>query len=154
MEELIRLTFLTGEIPHPSKRMLLEVLSTAWVAVKIAVLISACYLVVNSTKSYHETLPIPMRISTEKPRPVVARVDVEREGIINALRFLECPEDKYKQLSDGILRGAKAIGVDPKLVLAILFTESRFNPRAVSSKRYKGYMQTPWASMEYADVDI
>ena len=50
---------------------------------------------------------------------------------------------------------AKAIGVSPELILALMYTESRFDMKALSpTKQYKGLMQTPWASKEYADVDV
>jgi soluble lytic murein transglycosylase-like protein len=158
MEFLLNLSTITGvEVPKLRvQRALLEILAAAWVAVKVGAILGSFYLVVLGAKSYHETLPIPMRIVVEKSstEKLMSPAEIEQARVVKALTYLKCPEAKVKKITEGIIRGAKAIGVKPELILAILFTESRFNMQAVSRKGYKGLMQTPWASKEYADVDI
>ena len=45
-------------------------------------------------------------------------------------------------------------GLDPFLLCSIAQTESRFRLDAVSPRNYKGILQTPFATMKWADVDI
>lgn len=44
--------------------------------------------------------------------------------------------------------------LDPFLLCSIAQTESRFRLNARSPKNYKGILQTPFATMKWADVDI
>jgi hypothetical protein len=52
-----------------------------------------------------------------------------------------------------ILAG-KQTGIDPLLLASLASTESNFKLKCVSSKGYKGIMQTKPATMKFADVDI
>jgi soluble lytic murein transglycosylase-like protein len=46
-----------------------------------------------------------------------------------------------REISAIVARMAKEAGVDPDLVMAIIWTESEFNPRAVSARNAQGLMQ-------------
>jgi len=46
-----------------------------------------------------------------------------------------------REISAIVVRTAKEAGVDPDLVMAIIWTESEFNPRAVSARNAQGLMQ-------------
>ena len=49
-----------------------------------------------------------------------------------------------RELSRLIVEVAQDEGIDPYFFAALLYTESRFNPKAVSPKGYKGLGQIPW----------
>ena len=46
-----------------------------------------------------------------------------------------------REISAIVARTAKEAGVDPDLVMAVIWTESEFNPRAVSARNAQGLMQ-------------
>jgi soluble lytic murein transglycosylase-like protein len=58
------------------------------------------------------------------------------------------------KLVKAIINAKRVTGVDETLLIALMYTESRYNHRAISSKKYKGLMQTPAATFVYYDVDV
>lgn len=151
MEELLDFTTTTGvtQSVHIKKQLLMEIFGSAWTAAKVVLVLCTFYLIVYTAQTYHGNLPIPVKMA-----------DVTTAGspgntiLTKALDHLKCPQDKRNAITEGVLKGAATIGVDPILILALLYTESNFNLRAVSPKGYRGLMQTPSATMAYADVDI
>ena len=138
---------------HPlvlKKRMQMELFGVAWTATKVVLLGIVLYQVFLAARMYHEHLPVPYQVPVPK---VVAKqmsaAEMEQHQLSIALNSLQCPSTKLKPFSEGILKGAHSIKVDPLLVTALSFTECRFKMNAVSSKGYKGAMQTPWASMRF-----
>lgn len=75
------------------------------------------------------------------------------EKIIKALKFLSVPESKHKMLIRCVKVATSLTGFDEELIIALMSTESEFNPRARSPKNYKGLMQTPKATFKYPEVD-
>lgn len=71
-----------------------------------------------------------------------------------ALYKLEAPTKKIPELSRAVTHAANITDISPELLVALIKTESTFNYRAVSSKGYKGLLQTPWATQKWADIDI
>ena len=74
-----------------------------------------------------------------------------------ALMLLDCPKQKIqiviKSITDSVQSASNKYPIDPILVAVLMKTESEFLPTARSSKGYKGILQTPWASMEFYNVD-
>jgi len=58
------------------------------------------------------------------------------------------------ELTKAIMNARKVTGFSETLLIALMYTESRYNNRAVSTKKYKGLMQTPAATFVYYDVDV
>lgn len=136
------------------KRSLVEGFATVWTTVKMLLLVViACY-VTNGSQALIRTFPIPMKL--EVPISQVKKVApvVLEEPLKIALRKLGCPTKRFEDIYYGIKLGAQRIHVDPLLILALLFTESRFDPNAVSPKGYVGYMQTKHPCVEFGDVEI
>jgi soluble lytic murein transglycosylase-like protein len=75
------------------------------------------------------------------------------DPVADALTHLNAADDEIADLTSAITTASKSTSLDPLLLVAVMYTESRFDHKAVSKKRYKGLMQTPWASMKYKDVD-
>lgn len=75
------------------------------------------------------------------------------EKIIRSLKFLEVPENKHRMLVRCVKVATSLTGFDEELIIALMSTESEFNPRARSPKNYKGLMQTPKATFKYPEVD-
>lgn len=73
--------------------------------------------------------------------------------IIASLKFLSVPEHKHKMLVRCVKIASSSTIFDEELIIALMCTESEFNPRAVSPKKYKGLMQTPKATFKYPEVD-
>jgi len=86
------------------------------------------------------------------PQPVTQTLVVNRASI--ALQRVNAPEKKIGELSIAVTNASAMTGISPELLVALVKTESEFKYAAVSSKGYKGLMQTPWATMKWADVDI
>lgn len=86
------------------------------------------------------------------PQPVAIRLVTERAHI--ALHRINAPANKIDELSIAVTNASAMTGISPELIVALIKTESEFKYAAVSEKGYKGLMQTPWATMKWADVDI
>lgn len=81
------------------------------------------------------------------------RYDAPKQKIIEALDRLEAPAGRVAKLADAVLKAAGDTGVDPLMLVALMYTESSFNPKAISHKGYKGLMQTPVMTGWY-DLDV
>jgi hypothetical protein len=134
------------EVNYPD--LILKGFATAWAAVKIGLLILTVYFIIFQVKSFHETLPYPMKVTDVKKQ-----LTVQQKELVTVLKKLNCPESKRDSIIKAILLGASQIKIDPLLIATLMYTESQFKLNAVSPKGYKSLMQTPKASMEYADVD-
>jgi soluble lytic murein transglycosylase-like protein len=71
-----------------------------------------------------------------------------------ALYQAGAPDSRIPELALAVHKASQSTGINPYLLVALTKTESRFNYSAKSPKNYKGLLQTPWASMKWADVDI
>ncbi len=89
-----------------------------------------------------KTVSIPNPI----PRPKPNKLE-------EALKRLQAPEEKIQILSKSIMIASNATNIDAVLLAVLMKTESEFNPKAISSKGYKGLMQTPRATFIYPEVD-
>lgn len=86
------------------------------------------------------------------PQPVASIPSTNRAQV--ALVKVGAPRNKINDLSRAVTGASAMTSLSPELIVALMKTESEFNYRAVSSKGYRGLMQTPWASMKWAEVDI
>lgn len=112
----------------------------------ILVIFSSLFLTYQ-VNSFVTNLPTPIKIDKSKIDPI------QSEAII-ALKYLNAPEKKIQEYSKSISIASKATSLSPTLIACIIFTESGFDNKAISSKNYKGLMQTPNATFIYSDVDI
>lgn len=85
------------------------------------------------------------------PQPVTRVVTTSRAQI--ALHKVGAPPAKIQDLSRAVTSAAAMTNLSPELIVALMKTESEFNYKAVSSKGYKGLMQTPSATFKWASVD-
>ena len=85
------------------------------------------------------------------PQPV-ARLDPTNRAQV-ALYKVGAPSGKIDDLSRAVTSAAAMTNLSPELLVALMKTESGFNYQAVSSKGYKGLMQTPSATFKWASVD-
>jgi len=86
------------------------------------------------------------------PQPVTSVPATNRAQI--ALIKVGAPVNKINDLSRAVAGASAMTSLSPELIVALMKTESEFNYKAVSPKGYKGLMQTPWATLKWADVDI
>ncbi len=81
-----------------------------------------------------------------------AQQQVDR--VKQSLLKVGAPTEKVDELATAIKSASASAQVSPILLVALMYTENEsFDYKAVSEKGYKGLMQTPWASMRWADVD-
>ena len=77
------------------------------------------------------------------------------DRVKQSLLKVGAPTEKIDELATAVKGASVTAGVNPILLVALMYTENEtFDYKAVSEKGYKGLMQTPWASMRWADVDI
>jgi soluble lytic murein transglycosylase-like protein len=96
------------------------------------------------------SLPIPIGPSKIENRILK---EIEEDLIV-----LKAPTAKIPKLAQCVYTTHQVTGINPKLIVALMKTESDFNENAVGPKnrtkiRYKGILQTPTTS-NYTDVDI
>jgi len=78
----------------------------------------------------------------------------EVDRVRQSLLKVGAPTEKVDELATAIKSASASAQVSPILLVALMYTENEsFDYKAVSEKGYKGLMQTPWASMRWADVD-
>ena len=76
------------------------------------------------------------------------------DRVKHSLLKVGAPPEKIDELAMAINSASVSAQVCPILLVALMYTENEnFDYKAVSDKGYKGLMQTPWASMRWADVD-
>ena len=82
----------------------------------------------------------------------------ERKGakclVEKNLRDLGAPGSQLVELSYAVKLASESTNLNEELIVAIIKTESDFKRNAISSKNYKGLMQTPSATFIYVDVDV
>lgn len=93
------------------------------------------------------TLPVAVKINE-----YVVLIQIK-----NDLADLNAPQNDIVELSNAIYASHQSTGIHPKLITALMYTESNFNKKAIGPEnwtgiRYKGLMQTPTATY-YSDVD-
>jgi hypothetical protein len=82
--------------------------------------------------------------------PAEQQVDRVKQSLLK----VGAPPEKVDELATAIKGASASAQVSPILLVALMYTENEsFDYKAVSEKGYKGLMQTPWASMRWADVD-
>jgi soluble lytic murein transglycosylase-like protein len=96
--------------------------------------------------SLNKVLPVAIDIIPKK--------DLVLDESRRVLSVLNAPVDKKEELAHAVSTASKLTDLSPSLIASLMYTESEFKYTAVSKKGYKGLMQTPWATLEYADVDI
>lgn len=72
---------------------------------------------------------------------VVRQTHADYRHVLAAVRASRTPEDQVEALTELIVREADRNGLDPRLVAAVIFAESTFNPRATSPVGARGLMQ-------------
>lgn len=111
---------------------------------------------VKSDRSFKESPPVELSFLISQPRiEEIEKNEKEKydERLNRSMTFLEVPVDKRKMIAHAVKLATRETGISSNMILALMKTESEFNERAVSPKRYKGLMQTPFASFDYPDVD-
>jgi len=71
-----------------------------------------------------------------------------------ALVSLGAPKKEVRELTKAVRVASQATNFSEKLVVALIYTESRFIKNAVSPVGYKGLAQTPTATFKYPTVDV
>ena len=85
--------------------------------------------------------------------PVKKPQDMATVLIKKDLQYLGVKKD-IEDISYAINVAKSLSNFSDTLITSILYTESRFDKKAISKKGYKGLAQTPDATMKYADVDV
>lgn len=100
----------------------------------------------------------PLNISFERSLPShkVEKRDPLMEASRSSLLHRGAPEDQIETLSRAVTNACKVSNrqISPALIVSLMDTESGFRKDAVSSKGYRGLLQTPWATAKWPDVDI
>ncbi|HME45162.1 MAG TPA: hypothetical protein VKF36_18865 [Syntrophorhabdales bacterium] len=101
-------------------------------------------------------LIVPIEVRPTDPQRVVRATDPQQvDRVKQSLLKVGAPTEKIDELATAVKGASATAGVNPILLVALMYTENEtFDYKAVSEKGYKGLMQTPWASMRWADVDI
>jgi hypothetical protein len=93
-------------------------------------------------------LIVPVKVRPPEQRQL--QVDHVKQSLLK----VGAPSEKIDELARAIKGASASAQVSPILLVALMYTENEsFDYKAVSEKGYKGLMQTPWASMRWADVD-
>ncbi len=98
-------------------------------------------------------VPIPVKIETPVSESELIKSEIRKDLIA-----LNAPINKISQITEAVYIAHKCTGIDYKLIIALMKTESNFNENAIGPKnrtkiRYKGLMQTPTMS-SFNDVDV
>jgi len=112
-------------------------------------LVVVCFLIVTY-HNFSKNLPVAVKI-------------IEKENVIlteikNDLKILNVHENRIPELAHAVYIAHQSTGLNPKLIIALMKTESNFKNNAIGPVnrtriRYKGLMQTPVATLEFSDVD-
>ena len=112
----------------------------------------------GTCKEFMETSSRIQPVSIKTNVMTVDRVDrsstSESKYLEHMLLNLGAPSKKCPKLAKSARLASEATGLRPEIFIALMYTESTFNENAVSSKGYKGLMQTPSATFKYAEVDV
>lgn len=109
-------------------------------------IVSLCFLVM-AYSNLMTSLPVAVKIQE----------NVIIKEIKNDLTSLQAPTRKVPELANAVYTAHQSTGLNSKLITAVMYTESKFNEKAIgpenrTSIRYKGLMQTPTATW-FSDVD-
>lgn len=121
-------------------------------AASVAVLL---FLALNGVQAVHGELSTPEQPTTEivYVNSVATGEEEELQAELQRLKamsnirevleanFRRTPLDEKRKLADAIYKASKLYDVDVELVLAVIQTESSYNPTAVSHVGAKGLMQ-------------
>jgi len=91
-----------------------------------------------------DRVAMPILVSQENS------VDTTEEALVS----LGAPKKDVKELAKAVRVASQATNFSEKLVVAVVYTESRFIKSAVSPAGYKGLAQTPTATFKYPSVDV
>jgi len=108
------------------------------------ILVVGLFILFYAVHDFMLILPVPVSISDADP--IVTNAEV-------VLRAAGADKNKIPLLSRSVANASRVTDFSPALIVALMKTESQFKRDAVSSKGYKGEMQTVWAS-EYSEVNI
>jgi len=121
------------------------IMSITELTIKLLI-IAFCVVFLNTQFVEMSRVAVPITlVSQEKPV-----VDDRTE---KALKLLGAPSSEVKELTRAVKIASSATSFHERLCVALMYTESTFKKDAVSSKGYKGLMQTPTATFRYAAVD-
>jgi hypothetical protein len=115
--------------------------------IKVIIQITCVAFVVVAYNDLTNALPVAVKINENT---------VIKE-IKNDLTSLNAPQKKVPELANAVYTSHQSTGLNPKLIIALMYTESKFNKDAIGPQnktniRYKGLMQTPYTS-SFSDVD-
>jgi len=116
---------------------------------KILCIISISSVLTTTFNSYLLSLPTPVK--GFESNPIIEEIKAD-------LIKLNVPQAKIQKIAEATYVAYKSTGINPKLILALMKTESNFKEDAIgpvnrTKIRYKGLLQTPSASY-FPDVDI
>lgn len=120
------------------------VLATIELTAKLSVLIF-CVLFLHTQFMEMGRVAVPIQVSQEK-----STIDPTEKALVS----LGAPKKDIKELTKAVRVASQVTNFSEKLVVALIYTESTFNKNAISSKGYKGLMQTPTATFKYPVVDV
>jgi len=110
----------------------------------------AILFLIGTYNNFSMNLPVAVKIEKE---------NVVLNEIKQDLKQLNVDRKKIPELAHAVYTAHQSTGLNPKLITALMKTESNFNLTAIgpinrTNIRYKGLMQTPTATLQFSDVDI
>jgi len=110
--------------------------------VMVVIMIAIAYNDLNTS--------LPVAVKIQKENKIITEIK-------NDLVRLEAPDNKIQELAEAVYTANQSTGVDHKLIISLMYTESNFNVKATgppnrTNIRYKGLMQTPTATL-FSNVD-
>jgi len=96
----------------------------------------------------------PTEISVSTPSTLI---NYKNNQVMNEikkdLKTLGAPEKELESLSRSIKMASETTNINSKIITSLMYTESTFKKDVISSKGYKGLMQTPEATFKFSEVD-
>ena len=98
-----------------------------------------------------------VNLTNALPVAVKIQENVVLKEIKKDLVKLKAPEKKIGELANAVYTSHQSTGFNPKLIVALMYTESKFNKDAIgppnrTNIRYKGLLQTPTYT-SFSNVD-
>jgi len=91
---------------------------------------------------------------TSISRTIVIVHKYETDKLVRILSSHNLSLDESHRIARSIKLASRETGIPELLIFSLMKTESSFRRNAVSKKNYKGLMQTPKATFDYAEVDV
>ena len=118
-------------------------------AITTVIQVACVVFLITTYNGLINVMPIPIKLAKENL--VVTEIK-------NDLNKLGAPQSKILELSEAVFTSHQATGLNPKLIVALIYTESGFDKNAKgppnrTNIRYRGLMQTPFTS-GFADADV